>query len=87
MKGKGARLYTTIIKCSGLSVRKRHTCIQKKLLRQSQASPGEGAAPSASSPSSAKSTPASDDGAGGRISASKVVASTALGPAAAASSL
>jgi hypothetical protein len=31
--------------------------------------------------------PGSDDGAGGRISASKVVASTALGPAAAASSL
>jgi hypothetical protein len=35
--------------------------------------------PSASSPPSAKSTPASDDGAGGRISASKVVASTARG--------
>jgi hypothetical protein len=35
MEGKGARLYTTIIKCSGLSGRKRHTCIQGKLLRQS----------------------------------------------------
>jgi hypothetical protein len=35
MKGKRAQLYTTIIKCSGLSGRKRHTCIQRKLLRQS----------------------------------------------------
>jgi hypothetical protein len=80
MEGKGAQPYTTIIKCSGLSGRKRHMCTQRKLLQQSQASPGEGAAPSASSP-------ASDDCAGRRISASKVVASTALGPAAAASSL
>jgi hypothetical protein len=86
-KGKGAQPYTTIIKCSGLSGRKRHICIQIKLLRQSQASPGEGVAPSASSPPSAKSALASDDGASVRISASKVVASTALGPATAASSL
>jgi hypothetical protein len=87
MEGKGAQPYTTIIKCSGLSGRKRHICIQRKLLQQSQASPGEGAVPSASSPPSAKSAPASDDGAGGRISTSKVVASTTLGTAAAASSL
>jgi hypothetical protein len=86
-EGKEAQPYITIIKCSGLSGRKRHICIQRKLLRQSQASPGEGAAPSALSPPSARSAPASDDGASGRISASKVVASTALGPAAAASSL
>jgi hypothetical protein len=83
-EGKGAQPYTMIIKCSGLGDRKRHICIQRKLLQQSQASPGEGVAPSASSPPSAKSAPASDDGASGRISASKVVASTALGPAAAA---
>jgi hypothetical protein len=87
MEGKGAQLYTTIIKCSGLSGRKRHMCIQGKLLWRGQTSPGEGGAPSASSPPSAKSAPASDDGAGGRISASKVVTSTTLGPAAAASSL
>jgi hypothetical protein len=87
MEGKGAQSHTTIIKCSGLSGRKRHICIQRKLLRQNQASPGEGVVPSASSPPSAKSAPASDDGVGGRISASKVVASTVLGPAAAASSL
>jgi hypothetical protein len=87
MEGKGAQPYTTIIKCSGLSGRKRHMCIQRKLLRQSQALPGEGAAPSASFPPSARSAPTSDDGARGRISASKVVASTALGPAAAVSSL
>jgi hypothetical protein len=87
MEGKGAQPHTTIIKCSGLSGRKRHICIQRKLLRQNQASPGEGVVPSASSPPSAKSIPASDDGTGERISASKVVASTALGPAATASSL
>jgi hypothetical protein len=86
-EGKETQPYITIIKCSGLDGRERHICIQNKLLRQNQASPGEGAAPSASSPPSARSAPASDDGARGRISAWKVVASTALGPAAAASSL
>jgi hypothetical protein len=85
--GKETQLYITMIKCSGLCGRKRHIRIQNKLLRQNHASPGEGATPSASFPPSARSAPASDDGAGGRISASKVVASTALGPAAAASSL
>jgi hypothetical protein len=85
--GKETQPYITMIKCLGLGSRKRHTCIQNKLLRQNQASHGEGAAPLASSPPSARSTPALDDGASGRISASKVVASTMLGPAAAVSSL
>jgi hypothetical protein len=85
--GKETQLYITMIKCLGLDGRKRHTCIQNKLIRQNQASSGEGVAPSASSPPSARSASASDDGASGRISASKVVSSTALGPAAAASSL
>jgi hypothetical protein len=85
--GKETQPYIMMIKCSGLGGRKRHTCIQNKLLRQNQASPGEGATPSTSSPPSARSASASYDGASGRISASKVVASTALGPAAAASSL
>jgi hypothetical protein len=85
--GKETQLYTTTTKCSGLGGRKRHISIQNKLLRQNQASPGEGAAPSASFPPSARSAPASDGGASERISTSKVVASTALGPAAAASSL
>jgi hypothetical protein len=31
MGRKGAQLYTTIIKCSGLSGRKSHTCIQRKI--------------------------------------------------------
>jgi hypothetical protein len=48
--GKGTQPYTTIKKYSGLSGHKRHMCIQRRLLRQSQASPGEGACwgPSAS---------------------------------------
>jgi hypothetical protein len=85
--GKETHLYITTTKCSDLDGRKRHIRIQDKLLRQNQASPGEGAAPSASFLPSARPAPASDDGASGRISASKVVASTALGPAVAASSL
>jgi hypothetical protein len=85
--GKETQLYITTTKCSGLGGRKRHIRIQNKLLRQNQASPGEGATPSASFLPSARSAPASDDGASGRISASKVVASTAFGLAAAASSL
>jgi hypothetical protein len=85
--GKETQLYITTTKCSGLGGRKRHIRIQNKLLRQNQASPGEGAAPSVLFLPSARSAPASDDGASGRISASKVVASTALGPATAASSL
>jgi hypothetical protein len=31
MEGKGAQLYITIIKCSGLNGRKRHICIQRKI--------------------------------------------------------
>ena len=85
--GKETQPYIMMIKCSGLGGHERHIHIQNKLLRQNQASPGGGAAPSASFPPSARSILASDDGASGRISTSKVVASTALGPAAAASSL
>ena len=73
--GKETRLYITTTKCSGLGGRERHIHIQNKLLWQNQASPGGGSAPP------------SDDGASGRISASKVDASTAPRPAAAASSL
>jgi hypothetical protein len=79
--GKETQLYIPTTKCLGLGGHERHIHIQNKLLRQNQASPGGGAAPSA------RSAPASDGGAGGRISTSKVVASTALGPTAAASSL
>jgi hypothetical protein len=85
--GKETQLNIMTTKCSGLGGRKIHIRIQNRLLRQNQASPGEGAAPPASFPPSARSAPASDDGASGRISASKVVASTALEPAAVASSL
>jgi hypothetical protein len=85
--GKETQLYITTTKCSGLGGRKRHIHIQNKLLRQNQASPGGGAAPSASFPPSTRPAPASDGGASGRISTSKEDASTALGPVAAASSL
>jgi hypothetical protein len=84
---KETQLYITTTKCSGLGGRERHIHIQNKLLRQNQASPGGGVAPSASFPPSARSAPPSDGGASGRISASKVDANTTLGPAAAASSL
>ena len=92
-RGKEMQLYNTITKCLGLGGRERHMHAPNRLLRQNQASPGGGAAPSASSPTSAssppsaRSAPALDGDAGGRISTSKVDASTALGPAAAASSL
>jgi hypothetical protein len=85
--GKEAQLYITTTKCSGLGGREIHIHIQNKLLRQNQASPVGGAAPSASFPPSARSAPALDGGASGRISTSKEDASTALGPPAAASSL
>jgi hypothetical protein len=85
--GKETQLYITMTKCSGLGGHKRHIHIQNKLLRQNQASPGGGAAPSASFSQSARSASASDGGANGRISTSKVVTSTALGPVAATSSL
>jgi hypothetical protein len=85
--GKETQLYITTTKRSGLGGHERHIHIQNKLLWQNQASPGGGAAPSASLPPSARSAPPSDGGAGRRISTSKVDASTALGPAAAALSL
>jgi hypothetical protein len=91
--GKETQLYITTTKCSGLGGHERHIRVQNKLLRQNQALPGGEAAPSASSPTSAsfppsaRSAPASDGSASGRISTSKEDASTALGPAAAASSL
>jgi hypothetical protein len=91
--GKETQLYITTTKCLGLGGRERNIRVQNKLLRQNQASPGGGAAPSASSPPSAsfppsaRSAPALDGDAGGRISTSKEDANTALGPAAAASSL
>jgi hypothetical protein len=91
--GKETQLYNTTTKCSGLGGSERHIHVQNKMLRQNQASPGGGAAPLASSPPSApfppsaRSAPTSDGDASGRISTSKEDASTALGPAAAASSL
>jgi hypothetical protein len=86
-RGKETHLYITTTKCSGLGGRERHIHIQNKLLRQNQALPGGGAAPSALFPPSERSAPALDSGASGRISTSKEDASTALGLAAAASSL
>jgi hypothetical protein len=92
-RGKETQLYNTTTKCLGLGGRKRHMHVPNKLLRQNQASPGGGVAPSASSPPSApsppsaRSAPALDGDANGRISTSKEDASTALGPATAASSL
>jgi hypothetical protein len=91
--GKETQLYNMMTKCSGLGGRERHMHVQNKLLRQNQALPGGGEAPSTSSPPSAPfppsagSAPALDGDASGRISTSKEDASTALGPATAASSL
>jgi hypothetical protein len=85
--GKETQLYITATKCSGLGGRERHAHILNKLPWRNQASPGGGVAPSASFPPSARSAPPSDGGVSGRIYASKVDASTAPGPAAAASSL
>jgi hypothetical protein len=92
-RGKETQLYNTTTKCLGLGGRERHMHAPNRLLRQNQASPGGGAAPSASSPPStpsppsARSSPAPDGDTSGRISTSKEDASTALGPATAASSL
>jgi hypothetical protein len=92
-RGKETQLYNTTTKCLGLGGRERHMHVPNKLLRQNQASLGGGAAPSASSPPSApsppsaRSAPALDGDARSRISTSKEDASTALGPATAASSL
>jgi hypothetical protein len=86
-RGKETQLYNTTTKCLSLSGREKHMHAPNRLLRQNQASPGGGAAPSASSPPSARSGSAPDGGASGRISTSKEDASTALGPATAASSL
>jgi hypothetical protein len=76
-RGKETQLYNTTTKCLGLGGRERHMHAPNRLLRQNQASPRGGAAPSAPSPPSAS----------GRISTSKEDASTMLGPATAASSL
>jgi hypothetical protein len=87
------QLYNTMTKCLGLGGRERHMHVPNKLLRQNQALPGGGVAPSASSPPSAPSPPSArsasalDGDASRRISTSKEDASTALGPATAASSL
>jgi hypothetical protein len=86
-RGKETQLYNTTIKCLGLGDRERHMHVPNRLLRQNQASPGGGASPSALSPPSARSGPAPGGDASGRISTSKEDASTALGPATAASSL
>jgi hypothetical protein len=91
--GKETQLYNTTTKCSGLGDHERHIHVQNKLLRQNQASPRGGAASSASSPPSAlfppsaRSAPALDGDASGRVSTSKEDTSTAIGPAMAASSL
>jgi hypothetical protein len=81
------QLYNTTIRCLGLGGHEKHMHTPNKLLRQNQTSLGGGAAPSTLSPPSARSGPAPDGDASGRISTSKEDASTALGPATAASSL
>jgi hypothetical protein len=99
-RGKEMQLYNTTTKCLGLGGRERHTHVPNRLPRQNQASPGGGVAPSALSPPLARSSPPSapsppsarsasalDGDASGRISTSKEDASSALGPATAASSL
>jgi hypothetical protein len=86
-RGKETQLYSTTIRCLGLDGCEKHMHTPNKLPQQNQTSPGGGAAPSASSPPSARSGSAPDGDASGRIFTSKEDASTALGPATAASSL
>jgi hypothetical protein len=59
-RGKETKLYNTTMTCLGLGGRKKHTCTTDKLFPQVQTSIGGAAAPSASSPPSAESGPASD---------------------------
>jgi hypothetical protein len=74
------QLYNPVLKCLGLSGREKHTHASNKLFLQVQTSAGGGAAPSASFPPSAESSPASDGNTGGRISTSKEDGGTAVGP-------
>jgi hypothetical protein len=59
-RGKETQLYNTTMICLGLGGRKKHTHTTDKLFLQVQTSIGGAAAPSASSPPSAESGPASD---------------------------
>jgi hypothetical protein len=79
-RGKKTQLYNPALKCLGLIGREKHTHASDKLSLQVQTSVGGGAAPSASFPPSAESSPASNGDMGGGISTSKENASTALGP-------
>jgi hypothetical protein len=58
--GKETQLYNTTMVCLGLGGRKKHTRTTEKLFLQVQTSIGGAAAPSASSPPSVESGPASD---------------------------
>ena len=60
-RGKETQLYNTTTVCLGLGGRKKHTHTTDKLFLQVQTSIGGAAAPSASTPPSAKSDRASDD--------------------------
>jgi hypothetical protein len=79
-RGKETQLYNTTMICLGLGGREKHTHTTDKLSLQVHTSTEGAAAPSASSPPSAESGPASDGDAGERISTSKEEASTKLGP-------
>jgi hypothetical protein len=59
-RGKETQLYNTTTVCFGLGGRKKHTHTTDKLFLQVQTSIGGAAAPSASTPPSAESYPASD---------------------------
>ena len=59
-KGKETQLYNTTTVCLGLGGRKKHTHTTDKLFLQDQTSVGGAAAPSAPTPPSAESDPASD---------------------------
>jgi hypothetical protein len=59
-RGKETQLYNTTMICLGLGGRKKHTHTTDKMFLQVQTSVGGAAAPSASTPPSAESDPASD---------------------------
>jgi hypothetical protein len=64
-RGKETQLYNTTMTCLSLGDRKKHTRTIDKLFLQVQTSTGGAAAPSASSPPSVESGPASDGDTGG----------------------
>jgi hypothetical protein len=79
IRGKETQLYNTTMICLGLDGRKKHTHTTDKLFLQVQTSTGGAAAPSASTPPSAESGPASDGDTVGRSPPRRKMSAPRLG--------